>query len=143
METSVSKRFISHAAAAKAVQAALDHAADNGWQVAAIVVDPGGHMMAAGRMDGTPPAVGEFAQDKAKTAVLGKTTRAFRERMGSGPELELGLVNRPGLCAWDGGVPIFENGHQIGAIGVSGAAGPDDIRCAEAAIQAIGLNDKR
>ncbi|WP_170327611.1 GlcG/HbpS family heme-binding protein [Ruegeria arenilitoris] len=139
MSVSFTKRFISQSAANAAVQEALAHAAENGWQVAAVVVDPSGHMVAAGRMDGTPAAVADFASDKARTAVLGKTTRAFAERMLSAPALQLGLANRPNLCAWDGGMPILEDGQLIGAIGVSGAAGPDDILCAEAGVRAIGL----
>ncbi len=139
MSVSFTKRFISQGAANAAVQEALAHAAENGWQVAAVVVDPSGHMVAAGRMDGTPAAVADFALDKARTAVLGKTTRAFAERMLSAPALQLGLSNRPNLCAWDGGMPILEDGQLIGAIGVSGAAGPDDILCAEAGVRSIGL----
>lgn len=139
MSVAITRKFISYSSASTAVQAALDHAAQNGWYVAAIVVDPSGHMVAAGRMDGAPAAVADFAFDKARTAVLGKSTRAFGERMLSNPELGLGLVNRPGLCAWDGGMPILENGVLIGAMGVSGAAGPDDILCVEAGLAAIGL----
>lgn len=139
MPVSFPKRFITQASANIAVQTALSHAVENGWQVAAVVVDPSGHMVAAGRMDGTPAAVSDFAMDKARTAVLGKTTRAFAERMLSDPALQLGLANRPNLCAWDGGLPILEGGILIGAIGVSGAAGPDDIKCAEAGLRAIGL----
>ncbi|WP_170406296.1 GlcG/HbpS family heme-binding protein [Ruegeria arenilitoris] len=140
MSVSFTKRFISQGAANLAVQEALAHAAENGWQVAVVVVDPGGHMVAAGRMDGAAAAVADFALDKARTAVLGKTTRAFAERMLSAPALQMGLANRPNLCAWDGGMPILEEGQLIGAIGVSGAAGPDDILCAEAGVRAIGLN---
>jgi len=141
MSISFTKRVITHKAASAAVQAALDHAVQNGWSVAAIVVDPGGHMVAAGRMEMAPAAVADFAMDKARTAVLGKTTRAFAERMSSHPNLKMGLLNRPGLCAWDGGVPIFEDGVLIGAMGVSGAAGPDDIQCIQAGLVAIGLGD--
>jgi uncharacterized protein GlcG (DUF336 family) len=57
----------------------------------------------------------------------------------SSSNLQLGLANRPNLCAWDGGLPILENGVLIGAIGVSGAAGPDDVQCATAGLAAIGL----
>ncbi|WP_298852805.1 heme-binding protein [uncultured Ruegeria sp.] len=139
MKVSITKRMITQEAANVAVQAALSYAKDNGWAVAAMVVDASGHMLAAGRLDNTPAAVAEFAQDKAQTAVLGKPTRDFAERMLSSPELQLGMVNRPRLCAWDGGIPIHENGILIGAIGISGAAGPDDIKCAEAGLRAIGL----
>ncbi|WP_170335414.1 GlcG/HbpS family heme-binding protein [Ruegeria arenilitoris] len=141
MQVSIAKRMITQEAANAAVQAALSNANNNGWAVAAIVVDASGHMVAAGRSDSAPAAVAEFARDKAQTAVLGKTTRDFAKRMLSSPELQLGMINRGTLCAWDGGVPIRENGVLIGAIGVSGAAGPDDVKCATAGICAIGLCD--
>ena len=123
------------------VDKAITHAAENGWQVCAVVVDPSGHVVASGRMDGVPAPVFDFASDKAYTAgTLGKSTRAFFERMNSSPELHMGMVNRPRLCAWDGGLPILEDGTPIGGLGVSGAAGPDDVACAEAALASLGLN---
>lgn len=139
MATSVARNFISQTAANEAVQAALAYAIENRWNIAAFVVDPGGHMLAAGRLDMTPPVVSDFAFDKARTAVLGRPTRDFASRMLSNPELNLGLVNRPKLCAWEGGIPIFEDGILIGAIGVSGAAGSEDTECAKAAISVLGL----
>lgn len=120
--------------AAKLVARALAYAEQNGWAVAAVVVDPWGAVVASGRMDGVPAPVHDFAADKAYTATLGKTTRAFNERMGSGKDLELGLQNRPRLCAWEGGLPIHVDGQLIGALGVSGAAGPEDATCAQAAL---------
>lgn len=131
---------IRYASAAALVAAALDHARANGWAVAAAVVDPWGSVVAAGRMDGVPAPILDYATDKAYTAALGKSSRAFAERMGSAPGLTMGLSNRPRLCAWDGGVPIREGGTLIGAIGVSGAAGHEDIACAEAALAALSLD---
>ncbi len=87
-----------------------------------------------------PPAILEFATDKAYTATLGKSSMAFSERMGSSPSLTMGLANRPRLCAWEGGEPIHEAGHLIGAIGVSGAAGHEDRACAEAALARYDLS---
>lgn len=139
MSVSISKKMITCSAASTAVQAAIGHAQQNGWAVAAIVVDASGHMLAAGRMDNAPAAVAGFALDKARTAVLGKSTQDFAKRMLSGPELQLGMVNRPNICAWEGGIPVHENGVLIGAIGVSGAAGPEDVQCAKAGLDAIGL----
>ncbi len=121
------------------VALAVAHARSNGWAVAVVVVDPSGQLVASGRMDEVPGPVMEFAADKAYTAVLGKSTRAFFDRMSSSPELEMGAVNRPRLCAWDGGLPVVESGALIGAIGVSGAAGPDDVACATAALSELEL----
>lgn len=130
---------ITYAAATRLVAEAVAHAERNGWRVAVAVLDPSGHLLASGRMDGVPAAVHDFATDKAFTAVLGKSSRGFFERMASSPELAMGASNRPRLCAWDGGVPVRMEDQLIGALGVSGAAGPEDVACAEAALAALGL----
>ena len=118
---------------------AFDHAARNGWRVAAVVLDPWGAVVASGRMDGVAAPILEIATDKAFTATLGKTTRGFYERMSSAPDLTLGLQNRPRLCAWEGGVPIRKGDALIGALGVSGAEGHEDVACAEFALREVGL----
>lgn len=135
-----SQAVITYAAATQLVSEAVAHADANGWAIAAVVLDPSGHMVASGRMDGVPAPVHDFAADKAFTAVLGTSSRGFFERMSSSPALAMGAGNRPRLCAWDGGVPIRSGDHLIGALGVSGAAGPDDVACAEAALAALGLS---
>ena len=139
MQLSRTQKVVTYHTASALVQAALSHAMENGWGVAAAVVDPSGNVVASGRLDGVPPTVLDFASDKAFTAALGNSTRAFFERMSSSPELHMGMINRPRLCAWDGGQPIVEDGALIGAIGVSGAAGPDDVACIRIALQSIGL----
>lgn len=128
---------ITHEAAAALVAAAIDHARTRGWRVAAVVLDPSGALVAAGRMDGVAPAILQIAEDKAYTACLGKSTAAFYERMASAPDLTLGLQTRPRLCAWEGGVPLYVAGALVGALGVSGAAGPEDVACAEAAMAKV------
>ena len=132
--------IVRYGTAKKLVDAAIEHAVHNGWQVCAVVVDPSGHVVASGRMDGVPAPVFDYANDKAYTATLGKSSRAFFERMNSSPELHMGMVNRPRVCAWDGGLPVYEDGQLIGGLGVSGAAGPDDVACAETALAALGLS---
>lgn len=140
MKNAEPRYTVTHAAAAALVAGAIDHAQSKGWRVCAVVVDPSGHIVASGRMDGVPAPVFDYANDKAFTAgTLGKSTRAFFERMHSSPELTMGVANRPRVCAWDGGVPIVEDGVVIGGLGVSGAAGPEDIECAEVALKAMDL----
>jgi len=136
---SISYRSIGYAAASRLVSAAIAHAETKGWRVAAVVCDAGGHVVAAGRMDGAPSTVADFALDKAYTAAMsGKSTRAFFERMSSSAELAMGLANRPRLITWEGGMPIFETGSVIGGLGVSGAAGAEDVECAQHALAALG-----
>lgn len=130
---------LTYATARDMVARAIAHAEANGWTVAVAVVDPSGHLLASGRMDGAPPPILDFATDKAFTATLGKTSLAFGERMAELKSLELGLATRPRLLAWEGGVPVRKGGGLVGAIGVSGASGHEDAACAQAAITALGL----
>ena len=136
---SISRRILGYDAAARMVATAIAHARANGWRVAVAVVDPFGHVLASGRMDGVAPPILEFATDKAYTAILGRTSLAFGERMAQLKSLEMGLGTRGRLLVWEGGIPVREEGELIGAIGVSGASGPEDAACAEAAIAAVGL----
>ncbi|MEM8630392.1 MAG: heme-binding protein [Pseudomonadota bacterium] len=133
-------QVISHDCAKRLIDRAMAHARQNAWHVAVVVLDPWGAVVASGRMDGVPPAILNIACDKAYTAALGKSTRAFYERMSSSPDLAMGLQNRDRLCAWEGGLPIRQGEVLIGAIGVSGAAGPEDVACAQAALEAQGLS---
>ncbi len=129
---------ITYASAQRAIEAALTHANESGWKVAAAVCDPSGALIAFARLDGTPAPVGDFAIDKAYTAAtLRSSTRAFGERMASRPLLSLGLTNRARVLAWEGGLPIEIDGSVVGGIGVSGAAGDEDETCAAAAIRAV------
>lgn len=130
---------LTYATARDMVARAIAHAEAKGWTVAVAVVDPSGHILASGRMDGAPPPILDFATDKAFTATLGKTSLAFGERMAELKSLELGLTTRPRLLAWEGGVPVHDGGALVGAIGVSGASGHEDAACAQAAITALGL----
>lgn len=128
--------LITYAGARAAVAAALEHAAANGWRVAVAVCDPSGGLVAFGRDDRVPLPVGDFAIDKAFTAAtLGRTTRAFGERMGSRPALSVGLATRKRLLAWPGGLPIEIDGAVVGGIGVSGAVDEEDEQCATVAIR--------
>lgn len=136
---SISRRILAYETAARMVAAAIAHAQANGWRIAVAVVDPFGHVLASGRMDGAAPPILEFATDKAYTAILGRTSLAFGERMAQLKSLELGLGTRDRLLVWEGGIPVREDGELIGAIGVSGASGHEDAACARAAIEAAGL----
>ncbi len=138
---SIETRTLSYEAAAALVAHAVAHARANGWRVAVAVVDPSGHVLASGRMDGAPPPILDFATDKAFTATLGKTSLAFGERMAQLKSLELGLATRPRLLVWEGGLPERESGLLVGAIGVSGASGHEDAACARAALAALGLTE--
>ena len=133
-------RMLCYSSASRMVATAIAHAESNGWTVAVAVLDPWGHVLASGRMDGAAPPILDFATDKAFTATLGKTSLAFGERMAQLKSLELGVATRNRLLTWEGGLPIREGGVLIGAIGVSGASGHEDAACARAAIEAEALD---
>ncbi|MBX2883306.1 MAG: heme-binding protein [Granulosicoccus sp.] len=140
MITTDKRSLISVAAAQALIKEVVDHASGHNWKIAVVVVDPWGAVVAALRMDGVSAPVFDFAHDKAYTAgTLGTTTEAFQQRMASSDALRMGLVNRPRLCAWPGGLPLFSDGELVGGIGVSGAASDDDVTCAERARSALGL----
>lgn len=139
MTLSVTQPVITCSAAGELVAAAMEEARRQGLNIAVAVLDPAGHMVAAARMDGVPPPVLDYATDKAFTATLGKSSLAFGERMASAPDLTIGAANRPRVCGWEGGLPVREGEALIGAIGVSGATGPEDATCATAALKALGL----
>ncbi len=130
---------ITYKTAASLISVAMDHAIENDWNIAVVVLDPWGAQVASARMDSVSPIVLDIATDKAFTATLGKSTKDFYERMSSSNDLTLGLQTRPRLCAWEGGLPIFSDGCLIGAIGVSGAQGFEDVECAQAALTKLGL----
>lgn len=132
---------LASATAMQLVQAAVGHAAGNGWKVAVCVVDPAGAPLASWRMDEVTPPIAEFAADKAYTAAtMRRSTAAFFERMDGSASLRLGLANRDRLLVWGGGLPIFHAGKVIGGIGVSGAQDFEDIACAQTALEQAGLD---
>ena len=132
--------IVNYSAASAMVGAVVENAVANGWKMAVVVVDPWGEIVASARMDGVAPPIHEMALDKAYTATLGKTTKGFYERMSSSPDLTLGLQNRPRLCVWEGGLPLYKDGQLAGAIGVSGAEGKDDAACGEQALTSLGFS---
>ena len=136
-----SRSSVASATAFTLVADAIAHARDNGWEVAASVVDATGATLALSRMDGAAPAIADFAADKAFTAATtGKSTQAFAERMTSAPSLSLGLSTRARLLTWGGGLPILKDGVLVGGMGVSGARDEEDIACACAALEKAGFD---
>ena len=105
--------------------------------------DTAGVLIAFMRTKNVIPAAVEFAIDKAYTsAILGKGTKEFGERMGSSVSLSLGVGTRSRLMTWTGGLPIFYKDNCVGGIGVSGAMDHQDLECAEAAISNLGLSSR-
>jgi len=106
------------------------------------VVDNGGHLIAALRMDGNGSGIFDFALAKAEAAAAwGFSTAQMAESAKGTP----GFANAPHVVTVAGGVPVFsaDGRARIGAVGVSGEAPADDAACAEAGIKAAGLRSSR
>lgn len=106
------------------------------------VVDVGGHVVAALRMDGNGSGIFDFALAKAQaSAAWGFSTAQMVEAAKGTP----GFANAPHVVTVAGGVPVFsEDGRvRIGAAGASGEAPEDDAACVEAGIKAAGLRPSR
>ena len=122
------------------VQAILDaanaHAAENNWAVTIAVCDDGGHMLGMIRRDGCAPVSAYIAQEKARTAAMGKReTRVYEEIINNGRTSFLSVPHIQGML--EGGVNIDVNGFTIGAVGVSGVKASEDASTAKAGIAAI------
>jgi glc operon protein GlcG len=122
------------------VQAILDaanaHAAANNWAVTIAVCDDGGHMLGMIRRDGCAPVSAYIAQEKARTAAMGKReTRVYEEIINNGRTSFLSAPHIQGML--EGGVNIDVNGFTIGAVGVSGVKASEDASTAKAGIAAI------
>jgi glc operon protein GlcG len=124
------------------VDGCRSHAAAKRQSHSVAVVDSGGHLVAALRMDGNPSGTMAFALDKAKAvAAWGFSTASMEEAAKSTP----GFARAPGVVTVAGGLPVFSADGRtfLGAAGASGEAPADDSACVEAGIRAAGLQPQR
>ena len=129
-------------AAEAIIHGCVTHASAKKQSEAIVVVDTGGHVVAALRMDGNGSGIFDFALAKAEAAAAwGFSTAQMVEAAKRTP----GFAYAPHVVTVPGGVPVFsaDGKVRIGAVGVSGEAPPDDAECAEAGIKAAGLRASR
>jgi len=109
---------------------------------AVAVVDNGGHLIAALRMDGNGSDMMDFALQKAQAAAAwGFSTAQMVDAAKGTP----GFADAPHVVTVGGGVPIFstDGKTRLGAAGASGEAPEDDAACVIAGIAAAGLRSTR
>ncbi|MFC4810524.1 GlcG/HbpS family heme-binding protein [Paenibacillus sp. GCM10023250] len=99
------------------------------------IVDDGGNLLAFHRMDRARIAGIQIAIDKAWTALAMQTpTAALNETaVPNGPLYGINTTNQGRIVILKGGVPLVMNGELLGAIGVSGSSGDNDVLVAQAA----------
>ena len=131
-----SKPYLTQANVQAILDAANAHAAENNWPVTIAVCDDGGHMLGMIRRDGCAPVSAYIAQEKARTAAMGKReTRVYEEIINNGRTSFLSAPHIQGML--EGGINIDVNGFTIGAVGVSGVKSSEDASTAKAGIAAI------
>jgi uncharacterized protein GlcG (DUF336 family) len=124
---------ISSAAAQQLGEACVAFAAKANTATAVAVVDPAGRLLYFFARQGASPTAPKTAELKAVTAARwGRATSQLMDQVkkGSAESLWFGDFPQPG------GVPIIQEGHTLGAIGVAGPGGIDE-KCAMEAIKAV------
>lgn len=116
--------------------AAEAEATRNAWAVTLAIVDDGGHLLWLQRLDGAAPISAHIAPAKARTAALGRReSRVYEENINQGRFAFLSAPELEGML--EGAVPIFVQGHCLGAVGVSGVKSSEDAQIAKAGIAAL------
>ena len=125
---------LSSGTAERGINAAINYAHGNDWNVAVAVVDVSGTPLIAKRMDGSSPASYDIALGRAKTAAKFYKSTSEIEKDLSGEEQDLISSS----LIYKRGCPIFIQGKCIGAIGVNGAvASTDDEQIAKHGVSFI------
>lgn len=125
----VSVKLITADIANRIVRAALQHCAEEGYQVAAVVVARDGRVQALLRHALASPVTVKIAKKKAKTAANMRQPSADLEK-------PLARASRK-LTRLRGGLPIEAGGQFYGGVGVSGATGEIDEACSQAGLDAV------
>lgn len=123
--------------AKKVMAAAEAEARKNNWSMTIVILDSGCNPVMMQKADGSQIAAPQVAHDKAYTACAYKRpTKALQDALAKGAA-DWRYLTFPRMIAADGGLPILVDGKIVGAIGVSGASGPDDARVGQAGIDAL------
>jgi uncharacterized protein GlcG (DUF336 family) len=138
MSTFVSQKNINCEAAAKIAQGAIQKAEELGIKINVAVTDSSGVLMAFLRMPGAFLHSIDISIDKAYTAAsFGFPTSQWMSIIENDPALREGIVQRPRLVIFGGGVPVRVGDDLIGGVGVSGGSAEEDEICALAGISKI------
>jgi uncharacterized protein GlcG (DUF336 family) len=121
-----------------AVDAGLAYARERELRMTMVVMDAGGTVCAAARMDRSRPITYQIALAKANTArMFEASTGMLAGRVKPENKIAIGQIGTD-IAFLGGGVPIVRDGVVIGAIGASGGNEEQDIECADLALAALG-----
>ena len=132
----VTQKNISLAMAQTIAQAALAQCEGMGFKVSVAVVDRGGLTIVMLRGDGAGLHTPEGAERKAYTArTFSQPSADFVKRLSDRPDT-VGSRQYTRVLALGGGLPIKAGNEVVGAVGVSGSPGKDDV-CSQAGIDKV------
>ena len=128
------------ALARRLLDAAEEEADRQGLKLAFAIVDAGGHLVAAERMDGTPWIAPEVALGKAWTAAAYAHPSAAEGDKAKNLIAFAGAISSATGGRYTpqiGGLPIAVDGEHAGGMGASGAKGEQDEAVVRAALEAV------
>jgi uncharacterized protein GlcG (DUF336 family) len=132
----VTERNISLAMAQTIANAAMEKCKAMGFRVSVTVVDRAGLPIVMLRGDGAGLHTPEGSDRKAYTArTFSQPSAAFAKRMIDDPN-SVGSRQYSRVLALAGGLPIKVGDDVVGAVGVSGSPGKDDV-CSQAGIDKV------
>jgi glc operon protein GlcG len=103
------------------------------------VADSHGELIAFARMDGAPISSIRIAANKAWTAARErKATKDIGEKVRH-PEKghDIAYYGDSRFVGWGGGIPVWKDGHVVGAVAVSGLSSSEDIILASLGVDLV------
>ena len=134
MTSHYTHRILDEAGVDAVLDAAEQHALQNGHRVVIAVVERSGELVGLRRTPGAQVASSRVAVDKARTAaIFVRPSRELEEQVSGG---RLGALALHGARALTGGVPLKVGDEVVGAIGTSGETpdGDEAVSLAGAAV---------
>lgn len=128
---------------ARAIEkACFEKAKEISVPMAVAVTDRRGKVISFGVMDDTLEISYDLAKDKAYTAAVLRTDTENLKKL-TGPQGSFyGLEAKDHIVVFGGGVPLFQEGKLVGAIGVSGGSVEEDILVVKAGEEAFKKGDR-
>ena len=123
--------------ARKVAAAARAEAQHKNFYMAIAITDPSGMLVLFEKMDGTQNGSVRVAIGKARSAAqFRRPTKVFQDLLAKGNNFTY-LLGLEGAVPVQGGIPLVVDGKIVGAIGVSGGSGEQDVEVATAGVAAL------
>ena len=133
----INEKSISLAMAQTIANGAISECREMGYKVSVTVLDRGGLPIVMLHGDGAGLHTNEGSDRKAYTArTFSQPSAAFAKRVLDDPAGSAGSLQYTRVLALPGGLPIKVGNEVVGAVGVSGSPGKDDV-CSQAGIDKV------